>query len=56
MMNKEFTYVELRSGKQIKAYHDRIQDIAMERGDFRKVDDMDDDSFNGYVEIMIEME
>jgi hypothetical protein len=49
-----FCFYETPNGKEIKIHFEDVEDIAFEHCDDRRAEDMDDESFYEYVEIMLE--
>jgi hypothetical protein len=49
-----FWYENPDTGNQVKVWYYDIQDLAFEEGDDRRVEDMPDDDFYRYVNILLE--
>jgi hypothetical protein len=55
VLNKRFFYYEdPNSGRETRIYFYQIEDIAREKGDNRDAEDMPDDYFYRYVEIIMD--
>lgn len=52
--NDFFYFENPNNGKDVKIYHDEIMEVADSREDFRLVEDMDDETFHFYCEIVLE--